>query len=373
MSAATIYLDYNATAPMVPEAIDAVASAMALGGNPSSVHAGGRAARAVVETARRHVAELVGAPASAVVFTSGASEANALALRGLAAARVLVSSIEHDSVLNASPDALRLPVQPSGLLDLENLAAIVSVGDLVSVMLVNNETGVIQDMAEIARIVSGAGARLHVDAVQAAGRIPLDFRALGATALSLSAHKIGGPPGVGALIVFETETLTAQTPGGGQERGRRGGTENMPGIAGFGAAAARVMAGLDTEPARLAALRDRLETRVRKAVPSLIMIGADAPRVGNTSCLALPGVPSEKQVMALDLAGYAISAGSACSSGKVKASPVLSAMGLPPEIAGASIRVSLGWGTGDAEIEGFVEAYIAMAARLARKRAESAA
>lgn len=371
MRTPSIYLDYNATAPMAPEAIAAVSEAMALGGNPSSVHASGRAARATVETARRRIAALVGAPTSAVVFTSGASEANALALRGLASKRVLVSSIEHDSVLNAVPAASRVAVTGHGLLDLDALRADVAPGDLVSVMMVNNETGVLQPIEEIAEIVKDADARLHVDAVQAAGRVPIDFRALGATGLSLSAHKIGGPPGVGALIVYETETLAAQTPGGGQERGRRGGTENMPGIAGFGAAAARALDGLDDEPTRLTALRGTMERMLSEAVPNLRLLGHEAPRVGNTSCLALPGVPSEKQVMALDLAGFAVSAGSACSSGKVKASPVLSAMGLPEAVAGASIRVSLGWRTTEAEVAAFTSAYATMAARLAPRTSEA--
>lgn len=365
MSRRPVYLDYNATAPMVPAAVDAVTAAMALGGNPSSVHAVGRAARAAVEDARRRVAALVGAPPSAVVFTSGASEANALALRGLTSSRVLVSAIEHDSVLNAAASATCLPVSESGLLDLDALTAAVKPGDLVSVMLVNNETGVIQPVQEIVDIVHRAGARLHVDTVQAAGRVPIDFRTMGATAISLSAHKIGGPPGVGALIVFETETLAAQTPGGGQERGRRGGTENMPGIAGFGAAASRALDGLSEEPARLSTLRETMEHAVMDAVPDIRVLGRDAPRVGNTSCLALPGVASEKQVMALDLAGFAVSAGSACSSGKVKASPVLSAMGLPDAVAGSSIRISLGWRTTEAEVAAFTSAYLEMAARLA--------
>ena len=364
MSANIVYLDANATCPVLPGAQVALAEALATGGNASSIHGAGRAARARVEAARGAVAQLVNAPASAVVFTSGASEANVLALRGLPAARAFVSGIEHDSVLNARADARALPVTGSGVLDLDALSAAARAGDLVCVMAVNNETGVIQPLAEIAGRVRAAGARLHVDAVQAPGRIAIDFRALALAGLSLSAHKFGGPPGVGALVVDEALPLAAQTRGGGQERGRRGGTENMPAIAGFGAAADWAAARRQEEAARQAVLRDRLEAALQDSVPDLRVIGAETPRVGNTSCLALPGAAAEKQVIALDLAGYAISAGSACSSGKVKASHVLQAMGLPDEIAGCAIRVSLSWATTTEEIDGFIEAYRRMAERL---------
>jgi cysteine desulfurase len=359
-----VYLDVNATCPVLPEAAEAVAAALAAGGNPSSVHAAGRSARRRVERARQAVAALAGAPPSGVVFTSGASEANVLALRGLPSERVLVSALEHDSVLNAVPTAEVVPATADGVIDLEALRARVRNGDLVSLMAVNNETGAVQPIEEAARICAEAGARMHVDAVQAAGRLPLDFAGLGLAAMSLSAHKIGGPPGIGALIVDEALALIAQTRGGGQERGRRGGTENTAGIAGFGAAAESACAGLETEPVRQTGLRDRMEAAIRAAVPDMLLIAEATPRACNTLCLALPGVPSEKQVIALDLAGFAVSAGSACSSGKVKTSPVLSAMGLPERIAGASVRVSLGWHTTEAEADAFVEAYAAMAARL---------
>lgn len=364
MQAETIYLDYNATCPVHPAAADAVADALIAGGNPSSVHAAGRHARRTVEQARAAVADLAGAAASSVIFTSGASEANVLALRGLPLRRVLVSAIEHDSVLNAVPDAVALPVSDDGTLNLAALSENLAEGDLLSVMAVNNETGVIQSLQDIADRAAQAGARLHVDAVQAAGRIPLDFRGLGLAAMSLSAHKIGGPPGVGALVIDEGLTLTAQTRGGGQERGRRGGTENTAGIAGFGAAARIAIDGLNTEPARQAALRDRLEAGIAAAVDGVRIIGCHGPRVANTSCILLPGVAAEKQVMALDLDGFAVSAGSACSSGKVKASHVLTAMGLGDADAGAAIRVSLGWKTTAAEVDAFIAAYGAMAGRL---------
>lgn len=361
------YFDYNATAPVFPEAIEAVAEALQTGGNPSSVHAVGRKARSGVEAARAQVARLVDAAPSQVVFTSGASEANVLALRGLPAARVWVSDIEHDSVLNAAADAGRLPVTANGCLDLTALQELVSNGDLVSVMAVNNETGIIQPLEDIAQLVAEAGARLHIDAVQAAGRMALSFSELKPAAISLSAHKLGGPPGIGALVMDEALSLASQTRGGGQERGRRGGTENTAGVAGFGAAAVRVVETRDFENTRLKALRDRLESGIMANVPSARVIGGDQTRVSNTCCLALPGVPAEKQVIALDLAGFAVSAGSACSSGKVKTSHVLNAMGLSESIAGSSIRISLGWRTVEAEIDGFIVAYSQMAERVLPK------
>ncbi|HBM11737.1 MAG TPA: cysteine desulfurase [Rhodospirillaceae bacterium] len=367
MQTQQIYLDYNATSPVLPVAADAVGKAIAVGGNPSSIHGAGRAARALIEQARRQVAALVGARPGAVVFTSGASEANVLALRGLPRHRVLVSAIEHDSVLNAVPDAVVLPATAQGVIDLDALRQSVQAGDLVSVMAVNNETGLIQPIEDVAEIVKAAGALLHVDAVQAVGRLPFDIRALGLAALSLSAHKIGGPTGVGALVFNEGLALAAQTKGGGQEKGRRGGTENVAGIAGFGAAAEWVLDHMASEQARLSGLRDKMEQQLAQNCAGLGIIGADLPRVANTSCLSLPGVPAEKQVISLDLAGVCVSAGSACSSGKVKSSPVLTAMGLPADIAGSAIRVSLGWRTTQEDIDAFVNAYLAMAERLVPK------
>lgn len=367
MQTQQIYLDYNATSPVLPVAADAVGKAIAVGGNPSSIHGAGRAARAVIEKARRQVAALVGARPGAVVFTSGASEANVLALRGLPRHRVLVSAIEHDSVLNAVPDAVVLPATAQGVIDLDALRQSVQAGDLVSVMAVNNETGLIQPIEDVAEIVKAAGALLHVDAVQAVGRLPFDIRALGLAALSLSAHKIGGPTGVGALVFNEGLALAAQTKGGGQEKGRRGGTENVAGIAGFGAAAEWALEHMASEQARLLGLRDKMEQQLAQNCVGVRIIGADLPRVANTSCLSLPGAPAEKQVISLDLAGVCVSAGSACSSGKVKSSPVLTAMGLPADIAGSAIRVSLGWRTTQDDIDTFVNAYLSMAERLVPK------
>jgi cysteine desulfurase len=363
-----VYLDYNATAPLRPQAIDAIAAALRAGGNPSSVHGPGRAARRIVEDARDRVAALVGARPAEVVFTSGGTEANALALSGRGAGRLLVSAIEHDSVLRNAPGATLIPVDGDGVVDLaavERLLAAAPAGDtLVSVMLANNETGVIQPVAEIAALARARGARVHCDAVQAAGKIAIDMAALGVDMLSLSAHKIGGPQGVGALILRDGVALAPLVQGGGQERGRRAGTENVPGIAGFGAAAVAAGADLATGmPARVAALRDRLEDAVRRAAPQAVIHGTRSARLANTSCIGLAGVAAETQVMALDLSGVAVSSGSACSSGKVRASHVLGAMGLAPDAAGCAIRVSLGWDSTEADIDRFLAAWCGLAAR----------
>jgi cysteine desulfurase len=338
----------------------AVAQALTLTGNASSVHGFGRRARACLEDAREAVAALVNAPPSAVVFTSGGTEANNLALRGITQneRRVLVSAGEHPSVLNAVDGAVRVPLGADGVIDLARLAEMLA-GDprpaLVSVMLANNETGVIQPLEAVVDLARRHGALVHCDAVQAAGKIAVDMAGLGVDALSLSAHKIGGPQGVGALIAGETLALTPLLRGGGQERRRRAGTENLPGIAGFGAAAELAGAAID-DGARLAAMRDGLEARLHELAPEVLVIGASAPRLPNTSCIALPGLAAETLVMGLDLAGVAISAGSACSSGKVAPSDVLRAMGLA-EIKAAAIRISLGWDSSPADVDHFLQAW----------------
>jgi cysteine desulfurase len=367
VSSRETYLDWNATAPLRPEAAAAVADALALGGNPSSVHRRGRAARQLVERSREQVAALAGAPADGVVFTSGGTEANHLALIGSGRARVLVSAVEHSSVLQAVPDAEPIPVDANGMVDPNALAALLDADDspaLVSVMLANNETGVIQPAREIAVLAHARGALFHCDAVQAAGKIPVSLAAIGADFLTLSAHKIGGPTGVGALIVAPNVEVAPQLRGGGQERSRRAGTENLAGIAGFAAAAAACDAG-GYAPVR--ALRDRLEA----ALPDAVVVGASAPRLPNTSAIAMPGVPAETQVIALDLAGVMVSAGAACSSGKVGPSRVLAAMGVAPCIADGTIRVSLGWSTTEADIAHFIDAWTALYRR-ARDRAKAA-
>lgn len=367
-----VYLDYNATCPVRPEARDAIVHALEVGGNPSSVHAAGRAARALVEQARAQVAELIAAPASTVIFTSGGTEANALAVESAVVAgvrRLIVSALEHESiqetarVQGVAVDVL--PVDADGVADLAWLAARLAAWDpadgkpFVALMLANNETGVIQPVFEASELVRAADGWLHVDAIQAAGKIAVNSRALGADTLSISAHKIGGPQGVGALTFGPRATLARRQHGGGQERGRRGGTENVPGIAGFGAAAA-----LLDELHYQAAWRDAAAERL-KAEGSVVM-GEAAPRLPNTLCIAAPGYASDLQVMGLDLAGVMVSAGSACSSGKVKASAILTAMG-QGDLAGCAIRVSSGWATTEADWNTFVEAWLS-ARQAARRR-----
>lgn len=376
-----LYLDHNATAKVRPGAIAAVVQVLEHVGNPSSIHAAGRSARAVMEQARADVAALIAAPASTVIFTSGGTEANAIAIESAVATgakRLIVSAIEHDSVHETSR-ALGvavevLPVDANGVADLDWLRERLGrwdAGDgkpFVALMLANNETGVIQPVAEAAEIVRAADGWLHVDAIQAAGKIAVDSRALGADTLSVSAHKIGGPQGVGALTFGPRAILSRRQHGGGQERGRRGGTENLPGIAGFGAAAREALAGLGAYQAR-AAFRDAAAQRL-KAAGSVVM-GEAAPRLPNTLCIAAPGFTADLQVMGLDLAGVMVSAGSACSSGKVKASPVLTAMG-QGDLAACAIRVSGGWDTTEADWNRFAEAWLEAHARHAARRKEVA-
>lgn len=338
-----IYLDYNATAPLRPEARQAMLTVMDEVGNPSSIHAPGRAARFKVEEAREIIAHACGAGREDVVFTSGGSEANHLALKGIAAGSRLVSDIEHDSVLKNAADALRLPVLPSGVVDLEKAAALiagVAKPALVSVMWVNNETGVIQPIAELLELCNQHGAFLHVDAVQALGRIPLDVRP---HLLTLSAHKVGGPQGIGALVLREGVSLAAQIKGGGQERGYRAGTENVAGIAGFGAA---VTAALEDMPAftTRTVWRDAFE-RELLAVPGTRIMGQGTARVANTTLVVCEGQKASTLLIKLDLAGIAASSGSACSSGKVTRSHVLAAMGASEAEQNSAIRFSFGYNT----------------------------
>lgn len=376
----SLYLDHNATAKVRPEAIAAVVQVLERVGNPSSIHAAGRAARATMEQARADVAALIAAPASTVIFTSGGTEANAITIESavaVGAKRLIVSAIEHDSVQETSR-ALGvavevLPVDANGVADLAWLRERLGRWDaadgkpFVALMLANNETGVIQPVAEAAEIVRAADGWLHVDAIQAAGKIAVDSRALGADTLSVSAHKIGGPQGVGALTFGPRATLSRRQHGGGQERGRRGGTENLPGIAGFGAAAREALVGLAAYQAK-AADRDAAAQRL-KATGSVVM-GEAAPRLPNTLCIAAPGFTADLQVMGLDLAGVMVSAGSACSSGKVKASPVLTAMG-QGDLAACAIRVSGGWDTTEADWNRFAEAWLEAHARHAARHPKS--
>ena len=372
-----IYLDYNATAPIRPEARESVLRAFDLAGNPSSVHASGRAARDLVETARKQVGELVGVVAGSVTFVSGGTEANALAIDSAVASgvkRLVVSAIEHDAVVEtaaASGVAVEvLPVDEHGVADLSKLTELLA-GEgrtLVCLMLANNETGVIQPVAQASAIVRAADGLLHVDAVQAAGKIAIDFSALGADTLALSAHKIGGPQGVGALVAGTRANVVRRQHGGGQERGRRAGTENVAGISGFGAAAVAALRDLP-QAADQGIWRDALAQRVKDA--GGVVLGEGVPRLPQTLCLAAEGFASQVQVMNLDLAGVMVSAGSACSSGKVKASRVALAMGRT-DLAPYALRVSGGWASTEADWIVCGDAWLAAWKRIGARRREVA-
>lgn len=377
-----VYLDANATAPVRPEAAEAVTAAMAAGGNPSSVHAAGRAARSRLESARGEVAALVGAKPASVVFTSGGTEANALAIESAVAAgskRVIVSAIEHACVLEtakaSAADVDVLPVGANGVADLGWLADRLARWDpadgapFVALMLANNETGVVQPVAEAAALVHAAGGWMHVDAVAAAGKLEINLAALGADTLALSAHKIGGPQGVGALVASQRAKLSRRLHGGGQERGYRAGTENGPGVAGIGAAARAAARDLAAAGAQ-AAWRDAAAARIVEA--GGVVVGADAERLPNTLCVAAPGHPADLQVIALDLAGVMVSAGSACSSGKVAPSAVLQAMGLA-DLAGCAIRASGSWATTEADWARFADVWIETNNRYAARHRATAA
>jgi len=360
------YLDYNATALGRPEVGEAVADALALAGNPSSVHAPGRRARACLEDARAQVAALAGTSPGNLVFTGSGTEANNLALSGPRPARILASAIEHPSILRPAAERpggfALIPVDGHGVVDLGALKALLAEPSdgpvLVTVMMANNETGVLQPSEKVVEIAKQAGALVHIDAVQAAGRVALEFDRLGADLMSLSAHKLGGPKGVGVLVKRAEITLAPLIAGGGQERSLRAGTENLPGIAGFGRAALSALAELTggTEIERQRDLRDRLEAAIAAATPAVVVVGGQVPRLVNTSCLAFPGVAAETLVIAFDLEGFAVSAGSACSSGKVEASHVLAAMDLAPGLASSAIRISVGYATTIQEIDAFVAA-----------------
>lgn len=400
MTAGRAYLDHNATTPVRPEVAHAVAHALTLPGNPSSVHGEGRAARAAMERAREQVARLVGAKASNVVFTSGGTEANVAVLSpGLMdcdggrdcvrtpATLLLHSVTEHACVREGhrfpAGAAEAIPVDENGLVDLvwldERLARFVAdkpgARALVSIHLANNETGVIQPIAAAAEIVHRHGGLMHSDAVQAAGKIGIDIMPLGADVLTLSAHKIGGPKGIGA-IVFRTGALElADKPmrGGGQERGWRAGTENLPGIIGFGAAAVFAGKVLADEVLRLSSLRDRLEAGLTALAPETAIFAQSAPRLPNTSAFATPGLKAETMLIKLDLAGAALSSGSACSSGKVKRSHVLDAMKIDPAMSAGALRASLGWTTSEVDIDLFLAAYEKLVATQSDRSAKAAA
>ena len=365
-----VYLDWNATTPLRPEARAAMVVAYDLVGNPSSVHAEGREARRLVETARAALALAVGALPRNVVFTSAGTEANTLALspglRGPSGGpieRLLVSAIEHASVLAGGrfpgPTIGLIRVTRSGVVDLEHLRAQLKDGPpaLVSIMAANNETGALQPVAEIAEIVRGAGGLLHVDAIQALGKIPFDIKAVGADLATFSAHKIGGPKGVGALVVAEgIAGLEPVLRGGGQELNRRAGTENVAGVAGFGAAVKATLQTLPEDAERMATLRRHLENGIR-GIAGATIFSDDVKRLPNTVLFTAPGLKAETAVIGFDLEGVAVSSGSACSSGRVQPSHVLSAMGFDPAVAQGAVRLSLGWSTEPEDINRALEAW----------------
>jgi cysteine desulfurase len=380
-----VYLDYNATAPLRPEARTAAVAALDCLGNPSSIHAEGREARAIVEEARRAVAELAGASARSVVFvasgTEGANLALTPAIHGAASGgpltRLILSAGEHPCVLRGHRFALEAttiaPLCPDGRLDLDALADLIAGGEgapMLALQGANNETGVLQPVAEAAELVHAAGGVLVCDAVQLPGRVDLAKATAGADFLILSAHKFGGPKGAGAVIATRPE-IAIGAPllrGGGQERGQRAGTENVAAIAGFGAAARLAAEEASSEAVRLAALRDRLAEQVLALAPDATIFGAQAPRLPNTLAFAAPRLAAATLLIALDLAGVAASSGSACSSGKVTPSHVLAAMGVAPELATGAIRLSLGWASSEADVERFGEAFGQATAALRRRR-----
>ena len=386
------YLDHNATSPLRPESLSAVTNALSLGGNPSSIHAKGRAARAIVEDARERIVDLVNGAGAQVIFTSGATESNNLALFGAAEGslegddskaggritRLFVTAIEHSSVLaTATRLAERFPwvrvatlaVTADGVIDLEGLRVALREGKgraLVAVMAANNETGVVQPIAEASRLVREAGALLLVDAVPAAGKISIDFALC--DYLTLSAHKMGGPQGVGALLVRAGAPLAPQLVGGGQQQGLRAGTENLPGIAGFGVAA-HVLRDAPGERDRIAHLRDHFETRLKEIAPEAVIFGTSAPRLCSTSCFAIPGLTAETALIGLDLDGVMLSSGSTCSSGKVAVSHVLAAMGVETELASCALRATFGWNSTVEDINAATSSLLKLRERIRAREA----
>ena len=372
-----VYLDHNATSPLRPEARAAMLDALDHAANPSSVHREGRAAHALIEAARDQVALLAGAQSRDVIFTSGGTEASILALTPALEVggdrrpftQCLMSAVEHVCVLEGARferNAVeRIPVLPNGLVDQawlsERLAAISAAGGraLVAVQAANNETGILQPIAAIAAIVHAHGGILHCDAVQVAGKMPIDQVTAGADMLALSAHKIGGPQGVGALVLRSGGIVIGDRMlrGGGQERGARSGTENVAGIAGFGAAASAVLKDLEDEAHRLGALRDAFENAIRDLAPDAVIFGVDMARLPNTVAFSVPGLTAETALMNFDLAGIALSSGSACSSGKVKRSHVLEAMGVAADLAKGALRLSAGWTNSEADVIRFREVF----------------
>src|SRR3989338_632917 len=358
------YLDHNATTPLRPNAMAAMSVVLSEVGNPSSIHSFGRSARKHVEDARKKIADTLNVSSGQVFFNSGATEGNNTILKGFSGKKIFISATEHSSVIDAGVTCDLIPVHPSGLIDMDAFQKMVTDHPpaLVSVMLVNNETGVIQHVAEISKIAKSVGALVHCDAVQAYGRITFTRESLGVDFLTLSSHKIGGPQGVGALIVSAGTNLPKLLEGGGQERRSRAGTENTAGITGFGAAAVEAVASIP-EFQKLASFRDMIEADISKS-PRVKIYGQNAPRVANTICCTVDGITSDTLLMAFDIEGIAISSGSACSSGTVKISHVLKAMGMDDKKTAAALRISLGHTTTTQDIEQFIKVWNILRTRL---------
>jgi cysteine desulfurase len=381
------YLDHNATSRLRPAARAAMTAAIEAGGNPSSVHAEGRAARARIETARAQIAHALGASPACVTFTSGATEANSLALSPAIETGgqprtfdvLLISAVDHPSVQSggrfAAGQIETVSVNGDGVVDLDALEATLNAHRkagrrvLVSVMAANNETGILQPLAGVALVAHETGAFLHSDTVQIAGKLPFDLEASGADLISISSHKIGGPQGVGALIVRNEDIrVPPMLRGGGQEGGRRSGTENVPAIAGFGAAIDEAQSNLVRETGRQRRLREMTERGIREVAPETVILAERAERLPNTVCFSVAGLPAETAVIAFDLDGVSLSAGAACASGKVGASGTLKAMGVSPEIAKGAMRLSIGWDTNESDISHFLEAWKRVYDKLGRDR-----
>lgn len=367
MTKTPVYCDYNAGAPIRAEAAVAMSRALAAGGNASSVHSVGRRMRAMIEDARERIAGALDASAENIVFTSGATEALHLVLTSTGAATLIISAAEHDAIFEHAGRALKAefiaPVDANGLIDLATLSSLLASASkpaLVAVQLANNETGVIQPIAKIAALCREHGALLLVDAAQAFGRIPVSISDLDATYLVVSSHKLGGPPGAGALVLAPGAPFVTTRFGGGQERGRRPGTENGAALVGFAVAVEWALNDRDADANRVAAMRDRFEAGLPK---DAVIFGAAAPRLPNTSNFALPGLTAETAVIAMDLEGVAISSGAACSSGKVRSSRVLGAMGVAPELAKAALRVSFGHESKESDVDEALHALAKISAR----------
>jgi len=379
------YLDWNASARIYPQVVEAMSDALLEGGNASSVHQEGRGAHSRIEAAREQVAQLINADARSIIFTSGGTEANSLALTGLARAgtitRILISDIEHPSVMVAAEQKeaafSSIPVNSDGIVDLKALeaalieATAVNERVLVSIMWANNETGVIQPIEKIAALAHEHAALVHCDGVQAAGKVPVDFISSGVDLMSLSAHKIGGPQGTGALVVHPSLVLAPMLRGGGQELSRRAGTENLGGIVGFGLAAE--LSRRDDHSERISSLRKKLESEIKQINSEVVIFGENAERLPNTSCVAIPGTTAETLLIMFDLAGIAVSSGSACSSGKVATSHVLVAMGIDAALAKAAVRISLGRTTTQEDIEKFIDVWSKAVQTASKQKATAAA